>query len=119
VHRAFLGMSSLIPTRNGMSSAHDRPVVERYAERVTVKCLTVPTLLTKHSIVGFDILHIDVEGYDWMVLKQFDLHRFRPKVVRLEQSSLAPDEAQAARALLMQNDYQVVDFYDELVGIRN
>lgn len=73
VHPAFLGMSSLIPTRNGMSSAHDRPVVERYAERVTVKCMTVATLLAKHQITTFDVLHVDVEGYDWMVLKQFDL----------------------------------------------
>jgi FkbM family methyltransferase len=118
VHPAFLGMSSLIPTRNGMSSAADRPVVERYAERITVKCVTVPTLLAKHAVTQFDVLHIDVEGYDWMVLKQFDLRRYHPQVVRLEQSSLAADEVRAARELLTGAGYEVVDFYDELVGVR-
>jgi hypothetical protein len=80
--------------------------------------LALPNLLRKHAVERIDVLHVDVEGYDWMVLRQFDLARYRPTVVRIERTSLAPDDVAAARAFMRQAGLTVVDFYDELVGVR-
>lgn len=118
VHLAFLGMSSLQPPRNGLASDGDRPVVARYGEEVRVPCLTIPSLLAKHAIASIDVIHIDVEGYDWMVLQQFDLWRWQPTVVRIEQSSLSSSERREARWFMRGAGLEVVDFYDELVGVR-
>ena len=118
VDYGFLGMSSLLPVRNGLKSDAARDVVERHAERITVPCMTVSTLLEKHAVEAIDVLHIDVEGYDWMVLRQFDLVRYQPAVVRIEQLNLAAEETAAARAFLAHAGLEVVEAYDELLGLR-
>lgn len=118
VHQAFLGMSSLQPARNGLASESDRPIVQQYGEEIRVPCLTVPSLLAKHEVESIDVIHVDVEGYDWMVLQQFDLWRWRPTVVRIEQSSLSSIERREARWYMRGAGLEVVDFYDELVGVR-
>ena len=116
VHPAFGGMSTLLPARNGMASEADRAIVERHGVRIRVPGLTLKTLLDKHRISEIDLLHIDVEGYDWAVLQQFDFERYRPAIVRLEWTSLDETEQQCARARLVEYGYQVEQFYDELLG---
>ena len=116
VHPAFAGMATLLPARNGMSSEADRAIVQQYGERIRVPCLTLKTLLARHRITEIDLLHIDVEGYDWAVLQQFDFTRYRPSIIRLEWTSLTESEQMSAAERLKQYDYQVERFYDELLG---
>ena len=78
----------------------------------------MPTRLAKHAVDRIDVLHIDAEGYDWMVLRQFDLRRYRPSVVRSEQSSLGTSDRAAAPAFVRAEGLEVSDFYEELVGVR-
>ena len=49
-----------------------------------VRCLSVATLLARHSIVRLDLLVIDTEGWDWRILRQFDLARLQPKLLLYE-----------------------------------
>lgn len=118
VDGGFLGMSSLLPVKNGLAFESTREIVARHGEQITVPCLTMATLLRKHAVGAIDVLHVDVEGYDWMVLQQVDLARYRPAAVRIEQLNLDDGERAAARAYLSAAGLEVVDGDDELIGLR-
>ena len=49
-----------------------------------VPTLTVATLLTRHSITKIDLLQIDVEGYDYEVIKMLDFNVVKPTVINFE-----------------------------------
>jgi len=50
----------------------------------TVPMITLNDLLSVHILPRFDLLVIDVEGYEWEVLKGFDIARWSPKMVIVE-----------------------------------
>ena len=62
------------------------------AERPTVTevvpCLSVATLLERHQMDRFDLLVIDAEGWDWRLLRQFDLVRLQPKLILFTSTSI-------------------------------
>lgn len=92
VHPAFYGMSVIDPSKNGMGSEGDREVVEKYSVDVDVNCITWDTLVDKHGIDSFDALSVDTEGHDYIIFKQIDLNKFRPKLIRLEWCNMTDDE---------------------------
>ncbi len=95
VHPCFYGMSAVWPPKNGLGSEGDKETVEKYAKRVQVKCITFETLLKKHKLKKFDIVSIDAEGHDYNILKQIDLKKHRPKLIRAEWNSLSEKERDA------------------------
>ncbi|GJL64047.1 MAG: hypothetical protein NPIRA04_27010 [Nitrospirales bacterium] len=51
----------------------------------TVSITTLTKLLNEHKInPGFEVLVIDVEGYEWEVLKGFDITYWKPQMVLIE-----------------------------------
>ena len=59
-------------------------------------------MLDKFQIDHVDLLHIDTEGYDWVVLSQFNLERYRPTVILFEYKHL--DETDLNRAVAHVSD---------------
>jgi len=54
-------------------------------ERVTVRQLTLNDYLEQHAVKpGFELLSVDVEGYEWEVLRNFDIKKWRPQMVVIE-----------------------------------
>lgn len=51
---------------------------------VEVESIRLDTLLNKHEVEKVDLLMIDVEGYDFIVLKTFPFSKIKPKIIRLE-----------------------------------
>ena len=43
-----------------------------------VQCITFDALLSRHKVKKIDLLQIDVEGYDYELLKSFDFERIKP-----------------------------------------
>ncbi|MCS6316685.1 MAG: FkbM family methyltransferase [Nitrospira sp.] len=82
----------------------------------TVRCDTLENLFQKHRIHKVDLLQIDVEGYDYLVLKQFDFSRFRPRVIRMEWDNLPQDEKQMTVALLKQWGYRTSPLDFDLIA---
>lgn len=71
-----------------------------YIREVEIQGMTLSQLLGKHGIDRIDLLHVDAEGYDWQIVRQLDLNRFRPTVILFEHLHLAEDEhAEAQRTL--------------------
>ena len=83
VHPCFYGMSAVYPPKNGLGSEGDRETVEKWGRIIEVPCITLETLLSKHSISNFDVVKIDAEGHDWEIFDQIDIEKFRPKLIRL------------------------------------
>ncbi|MEZ5420156.1 MAG: FkbM family methyltransferase [Vicinamibacterales bacterium] len=101
----FGGMSAIWPPRNGLASDGDAAVVRAFGRRLTVPCLTLPTLLARHGVGRLDILCIDAEGWDFAILRQLDVEHLRPAVIRCEWINLDAGERQAALDWLRARGY--------------
>jgi hypothetical protein len=75
-------------------------MIRDYIVREEVACLTLDQLVSRHGIGKIDLVQIDAEGYDFQALKQIDLDRFSPRVIRFEWTNLPPEEQAAALDLL-------------------
>ncbi len=54
-------------------------------EKIRVNQLTLEQYLIEHQVKPiFELLVVDVEGYEWNVLRNFDIQRWRPKMVIVE-----------------------------------
>lgn len=59
---------------------------------VKVPCTTLDELLRVHGVpLGFDLLVIDVEGFETEVMSAFDLDRWRPTMIIIELADAHPD----------------------------
>lgn len=105
IHQCFYGMSSVYPPKNGLSSKDDKLTVDKYGKIIKVPCITFETLLSKHNITDFDIIQIDAEGHDYKILKQINLEKYKPKIIRFEWICLSEEELNSALNILKQNDY--------------
>ena len=75
----------------------------------TVACLSVATLLARHGIEHLDLLVIDTEGWDWRILRQFDLGALRPELILYEHQHLGEEERGQAQEFLRRHDYDWVE----------
>lgn len=128
LHSCFHGLSAVYPPKNGLSDAENAQIVEKYGRLVMVPCMTLETLFTKHSIEHIDAVSIDAEGHDWKILKQLDLKKYRPQLIRIEYESLTENEKEEVLRYFSINKYmfQIVgqdidaiplELYEELAGI--
>ncbi len=74
-----------------------------------VPCLRVETLLKNHAIEQTDLLVIDTEGWDWRVLRQFDLSRLRPWLILVEHQHLSDEEKRELYGRLDRTGYEWVE----------
>jgi FkbM family methyltransferase len=82
---------------------------------VTVQCRTMETLLAEQGVQKVDILQIGTEGYDFIILKLFDLAKYRPGIIHYEHRHLSPTDRDAAEALLRSHGYAIQrNLYDTL-----
>lgn len=72
-----------------------------------VPCLSVATLLERHALERLDLLVIDSEGWDWRILRQFDLKRLEPKLILYEHQHLSPEDRNQASRFLSERGYDL------------
>ena len=84
-------------------------------EQIVVPCSTLDDVLTEFSVpVGFDVLVVDVEGFETEVFSGLDLAAWMPKVLIVELADVHPDLSHTAvkdAALgdsILRNGYRVV-----------
>jgi FkbM family methyltransferase len=116
------GMSSVFEDRNGLAghriSEQDFEKIRPHIVHEMVRCDRLENILRKHHIAKIDILQIDVEGYDYHVLKQVDFSRFQPAVIRMEWCNLPPAEKDSSRDLLRRSGYRMVEAEFDLIAWR-
>jgi FkbM family methyltransferase len=74
-------------------------------------------LLQRHQVQEIDILHIDAEGYDWKILAQLDLQRYRPDFILFEYHHLSPEE-QAGAADFLKEYYELFQVGIDAFAVR-
>lgn len=93
-------------------------LLEPYIKELELPCLPLQEVLDRNHAAHIDLLHIDTEGYDWQVLRQFDLARYRPRVVLYEHRHLPPADRSAARERLRQHGYRLSNDASDTLAIR-
>lgn len=73
---------------------------------IDVECTTFADVLA--DVAYLDLLQIDVEGYDFELLKLFDFDRLTPPIVRFEHKLLSPRDLDDAVLLLARHGYRVL-----------
>ncbi|HEX9048791.1 MAG TPA: FkbM family methyltransferase [Verrucomicrobiae bacterium] len=86
---------------------HMSPEMHGAVSETVVACLTVKDLLARNQITAIDLLQIDAEGFDWVVLQQFDFKTIRPQVVIFERKHLAVSDQEAAQQHMQKAGYLV------------
>jgi len=117
VHSCFYGMSAVYPPKNGLGSEFDKPTVDKYGQKVTVKCITLDKLLRKHNITKIDVFKVDAEGHDYIIFKQIDFDEYRPKVIRLEWINLTEAEQNEIKKKFESANYKYEISSQDIVGI--
>lgn len=70
-----------------------------------VEVISPSTLMERFDIRRIDLLMIDAEGFDFEVIKLFDLAAARPGLIIFEHSHLSEPSSRECLALLESNDY--------------
>jgi FkbM family methyltransferase len=97
------------------SSLLAKPNLEQQGKVITemVQCVTFDTLLDRHKVDRIDLLQIDVEGYDYELLKMFDFERIQPKLICYEHLHLKLSDKNACKKYLTENGYKTLEMeYD-------
>lgn len=71
------GMKSHLPGGSKRRKLFDHTVYK-------IDAITLVELLNKHSIKQVDYISIDVEGAEWMILKEFPFRKFGIKAITIE-----------------------------------
>lgn len=82
-----------------------------------VLMISPETLLKKYSISTFDLLQIDVEGYDFEVIRIFDIKKSKPNVIIFENTHLSESDTASCLSHLRDNDYAVKKFGSNTVAM--
>jgi FkbM family methyltransferase len=99
------GIASFLPKRS--LEKHDMVTTEM------VQCVTFDIILNRNQVKQIDLLQIDVEGYDYELLKLFDFERIRPQLIRYEHRHLSPSDKNSCKKHLTQNGYKILEMeYD-------
>ena len=72
--------------------------LEPYIRSLPLPGLTLAGVFQQGGAEQVDILHIDAEGWDWKILSQLDLSRWRPVFIIMEYIHLTDAEQSEARA---------------------
>lgn len=74
-----------------------------------VKCITFDMLLNRNDVKKIDFLQIDVEGYDYEIIKQVNFDKIKPRLIRYEHMHLKLADKKACKKLLKKMGYRILE----------
>ena len=89
-----------------------------YIVEEDVECLPLQDVLDRNRVDAIDLIHIDTEGFDYKVLSQLDLKRYKPAVILFEHHLLSDEEFVKARQLLRGTGYRLLQYGNDTLAIR-
>ena len=96
-----------------IASHEDRiPGLRNWIIEVDVPSRTLSSLLADSHYPRLDLLAIDVEGFDYEVLKQIDSLSFIPHFIYFEHRHLSPDDHRESLTFLAARGYQTISVND-------
>ncbi len=92
------------------SSKH---IVEENIETISPK-----TLLSQYDLQKIDLLMMDTEGFDFEVIKMFDIATSKPNMIIFEHHHFDTDKNNEIKAYLNNHDYQTIQIGSNTVAIK-
>ena len=90
---------------------------KNYIKKETIKSYRLETLLQKNHIEGIDLLHMDVEGAEYAILRDVNFENVDPRIIVLEHKHLFyRDVFQLLKKL--NQFYTIKANSDDLVAVR-
>jgi len=89
------------------------PNIEDYLVVETIQCTTLDQLLEKHGVKKVDLIKIDVEGYDFEIIKTIDFAKIKPKILIYEWKHLSQSDLDECHALLKRKGYFRIELKDD------
>ena len=108
------GIGSLDPNHHKKSGTSSEYMISD-----KVPCVHLMHLIEKESLTDLDLLQIDVEGFDYEVLKMLDFNSCKPKIVKFEHNNLKKSVRKKAYKLLKDNGYQLHREKGDSIAILN
>jgi len=75
----------------------------------TVQCMTFSELVSRHNLASLDLLQMDVEGYEFEILRTIDFGEFPVRFVNYERVLLHQTKSQA-RELMTRWGYRLINY---------
>jgi FkbM family methyltransferase len=88
---------------------HLGPAIDQYIRERELDVQPLSAILDKHGIGDFQLLHVDVEGYDYEVLKTLDFERHKPTLIFIEHKHLGAADRAEMVATLRNRGYEITD----------
>ncbi|MFK7946776.1 MAG: FkbM family methyltransferase [Saprospiraceae bacterium] len=83
----------------------------------TINCFTFKTIFQQYKVQQIDLLQIDVEGYDYEILKLFPFGKFLPKMIIFESENLSDSDLTECKSWLNVKGYDLQKFGGDTIGI--
>ena len=105
----------------GMTSFDKNHLLNNLPKGVPIKELEVPTLsmatlLSKHSIAKIDLLQVDVEGYDYEIIKLVDFDKVKPKIINFEHKHIPRSQRWECYRFLGTHGYDLATYGTDTVA---
>ncbi len=97
---------------------HLNGILEPYIIESRIKGFNLPDILKINKVKSIDLIHIDAEGYDWVILSQLNLNQFSPKAILFEHKHLKIEEKQKSLKYLNQHNYTIFELGCDFIGIK-
>lgn len=115
-------MSGLEPWAGGIGSLRKEhhlasKVPAEYMTSTMVDAMTFQDLVDAYGVSHIDLLQIDVEGFDYEVLKMVPLRLIRPHLIKYEWVNLSEREHQDALGLLAGHGYRTEVGAEDVLAI--
>lgn len=88
-----------------------------YIVEAEVECLPLQDVFDRNRVDQIDLIHIDTEGFDYKVLSQVDIKRYRPSAILFEHHLLSDEEFVKARKLLRGAGYRLFPYGNDTLAI--
>lgn len=93
-------------------------VPTQYIEQRVVPTIRLTTLLAKHGIESVDLLQVDVEGYDYQVVRSALDSNLFPAIINYEHCHLVPRDRLSCKHLLDKCGYSFIEVGKDTLAVR-
>lgn len=83
------------------------PDIEERIETVEIETVTFDTLLKQSNFPTVDLLQVDAEGFDFQIIKLFDICRRKPAIINFEHVNLSLADWNECAEFLLDCGYSV------------
>jgi FkbM family methyltransferase len=83
---------------------------EDFIEQENVDCVSLDTLIKRYNLDKIDWLQIDTEGFDFEIIKMFNINVTKPKVIVYENLHLSPEDKMECINYLKSSGYGCRNF---------